>query len=108
MGELKYLNKYLFRYRYRLALGAVFVIISNYFGVIPAKIIRRAFDLVNENITLYKLFSGFSNQDSIYQIFGKTMLIFGASVLLMAILRGIFLFLCVKPLLLFHVILNMI
>lgn len=92
MGELKYLNKYLFRYRYRLALGAVFVIISNYFGVIPAKIIRRAFDLVNENITLYKLFSGFSNQDSIYQIFGKTMLIFGASVLLMAILRGIFLF----------------
>lgn len=92
MGELKYLNKYLFRYRYRLALGAIFVIISNYFGVIPAKIIRRAFDLVNENITLYKLFSGFSNQDSIYQIFGKTMLIFGASVLLMAILRGIFLF----------------
>ncbi|POY36116.1 ABC transporter [Solitalea longa] len=92
MGELKYLNKYLFKYRYRLILGIVFVIISNYFGVIPAKIIRRAFDLVNENITLYKLFSGFNSQDTIYSIFGKTMLIFGLSVLLTAILRGVFLF----------------
>ncbi|MCO4291485.1 ABC transporter ATP-binding protein/permease [Solitalea sp. MAHUQ-68] len=92
MGELSYLNKYFLKYRYRLILGIVFVVISNYFGVIPAKIIRRAFDLVNENITLYKLFSGFSSHDSIYAIFGKTMLIFGLSVLLMAILRGIFLF----------------
>ncbi|UKJ06441.1 ABC transporter ATP-binding protein [Solitalea lacus] len=92
MGELKYLNKYLFRYRYRLLLGISFVIISNFFGVIPARIIRRAFDLVNENITLYKLFSGFNSQESIYSVFGKTMLIFGLTLLLMAILRGIFLF----------------
>ena len=92
MKELKYLNKYFYKYRYRLVLGFIFVTISNFFGVIPAKIIRIAFNLVSENITLYKLYADFGSQKSIYSIFSKTVLIFGLAVLLMALLRGVFLF----------------
>ncbi|SMO67514.1 ABC transporter ATP-binding protein [Solitalea koreensis] len=92
MKELKHLNKYFYKYRYRLVLGFIFVTISNFFGVIPAKIIRIAFNLVSENITLYKLYADFGSQKGIYSIFSKTVLIFGLTVLLMALLRGVFLF----------------
>src|SRR3546814_7785600 len=39
-----------------------------------------------------QLFSGFQLQPSAYSIFGTVVLLFGALVLLMALLRGIFLF----------------
>src|SRR3546814_7974359 len=51
-----------------------------------------AFDLVNENIVIILFFSGFQLQPSSYSIFGTVLLLFGALVLLMALLRGIFLF----------------
>src|SRR5690606_26518639 len=81
------------KYKWRLIPGVIFVIISNYFGILPAKVIREAFDLVKENIDLYKLYNGFDNQQSIYSIFGKSLLYFGALVLVLALIRGIFLFL---------------
>lgn len=93
MRDLAYLNKYFFKYKWRLIPGVLFVIISNYFGILPAKVIREAFDLVKENIDLYKLYDGFDKQQSIYETFGKSLLYFGAIVLLLALLRGIFLFL---------------
>lgn len=92
MRELSYLNKFLFKYRYRLLLGLVFVTISNIFGVLPAQIIRISFDLVNDNINYYKLFDGFDLQTSTYTVFGNVVLLFGALVLLTALIRGIFLF----------------
>ena len=93
MKDLAYLNKYFLKYKWRLIPGVIFVIISNYFGILPAKVIREAFDLVKENIDLYKLYNGFDNQQSIYSIFGKSLLYFGALVLVLALIRGIFLFL---------------
>ncbi|MCA5005843.1 ABC transporter ATP-binding protein [Sphingobacterium bovistauri] len=93
MKDLAYLNKYFIKYKWRLIPGVIFVIISNYFGILPAKVIREAFDLVKENIDLYKLYDGFENQQSIYDAFGKSLLYFGGIVLLLALLRGIFLFL---------------
>lgn len=93
MKDLAYLNKYFLKYKWRLIPGVIFVIISNYFGILPAKVIREAFDLVKENIDLYKLYNGFDNQQSIYDLFGKSLLYFGAIVLILALLRGIFLFL---------------
>src|SRR3546814_147129 len=92
MNSLAHLNKYLFKYRFRLILGTIFVVVSNFFAVVPAQIIRMAFDLVNENIAIMQLFSGFQLQPSAYSIFGTVVLLFGALVLLMALLRGIFLF----------------
>ena len=46
MKSLKYLNKYLWKYRYRFILGILFVAISNVFAIYPAQIIREAFDAV--------------------------------------------------------------
>lgn len=92
MKELAYLNKFFYKYRWRLLPGVIFVVISNIFGVVPAQVIRLAFDLVTENIAIYRLFDGFARQGIIKEIFGQSLLLFGAMVLLLAILRGIFLF----------------
>lgn len=93
MKELQYLNKYLFKYKYHLILGTVFIIISNIFAIFPAQIVRYAFNLIQENIALYKLFSGFENQAIIYKAFGSSIFFYGTIILLMALLRGVFLFL---------------
>jgi ATP-binding cassette subfamily B multidrug efflux pump len=93
MKSLAYLNKFFYKYRWRLIPGVLFVIISNLFGVLTASVIRIAFDLVNENISLYRLFSGYNRQLIIYEIFGYSMLLFGGIVLALALIRGLFLFL---------------
>ncbi|HMR19223.1 MAG TPA: ABC transporter ATP-binding protein [Sphingobacterium sp.] len=93
MKELTYLNKYFYKYKWGLIPGVIFVVISNYFGILPAKVIREAFDLVKENIDLFRLYDGFERQELIYQIFGSSLLLFGALVLILALIRGIFLFL---------------
>ena len=92
MKELAYLNKFLYKYRWSLVPGVFFVIISNLFGVLPARVIRLAFDLVNENISIFRLFDGFERQSQVYEIFNYCLLLFGVIVLLLALLRGIFLF----------------
>ncbi len=92
MKELAYLNKFFYKYRWRFLPGVLFVIISNVFGVLPAQVIQIAFDLVSENITVYRLFNGFDRQSVINEIFGHTLMLFGIIVLVLALLRGIFLF----------------
>ena len=92
MKDLAYLNKFLIKYRWRLIPGILFVVISNIFGVLPAKIIQIAFNLVTENISVYQLFSGFERQSVIYEIFGYSLFLFGTLVLVLALLRGLFLF----------------
>ena len=92
MKELAYLNKYFWKYRWQLIPGVLFVIISNIFSVLPAPVIRLSFDLVTENIRFYHLYNGFERQSMIYQLLGESLLLFGLIVLLMAMLRGIFLF----------------
>jgi ATP-binding cassette subfamily B multidrug efflux pump len=92
MKDLAYLNKFFYKYRWRLVPGVLFVIISNIFGVLPAQVIRVAFDLVTENIGVYQLFSGFNRQYIIYDIFGSSLMLFGVLVLVLALLRGLFLF----------------
>lgn len=92
MKHLAYLNKFFYKYRWRLIPGVIFVIISNIFGVLPAQIVRIAFNLVTENIGIYQLFDGFDKQQVIYGIFGSSLLLFGVLVLTLSLLRGLFLF----------------
>lgn len=93
MKELSYLNKYLLRYKYRLLLGLLFIIISNVFAIIPAQIVRRSINLVEENIALFRMYEGLSLQDMIYDIFAGSILIYGVAILAMALLKGFFTFL---------------
>ncbi|MFN8407041.1 MAG: ABC transporter ATP-binding protein [Sphingobacteriaceae bacterium] len=92
MKELGYLNKFLYKYRGQLIPGILFVIISNLFGVLPAQVVRTTFNLIEENISIYKLFNGFERQQIIYNLFGYSLLLFGITILLLALLRGLFLF----------------
>ncbi len=92
MKELAYLNKFFYKYRWRFLPGVFFVIVSNLFGVLPAQVIRIAFDLVSENIALYRLYNGFERQGMVADLFGQSLLLFGLIVLALALLRGLFLF----------------
>ncbi|MVN92314.1 ABC transporter ATP-binding protein [Mucilaginibacter aquatilis] len=92
MKSLAYLNKFFYKYRWRLVPGVLFVIISNIFGVLPAQVIRISFNLVAENIQIYHLYAGFERQYVIYDIFGASLLLFGVLVLALSLLRGLFLF----------------
>lgn len=92
MKELSYLNKYLWKYKYHLALGLLFIIISNIFQIIPAQMVRYALDLVGDNILVYNSFQGVELQDNMYQVFAASILIYALIILLMALLRGVFLF----------------
>ncbi|HYF67359.1 MAG TPA: ABC transporter ATP-binding protein [Ohtaekwangia sp.] len=92
MKELKYLNKYLYKYKWHLVLGTLFIIISNVFQIIPAQVVRHALDLVVDNIQIYESFEGTSLQADFFQIFAFGILIYAALILVMAFLRGLFLY----------------
>ncbi len=93
MKALAHLNKYLVKYKWYLILGTVFTIISNLFGIIPAQLVRYALDLVKDTLDVYFLFEGSSVQSNLYDVFAFSILLFGILILVMALLKGVFLFL---------------
>ncbi|PWJ58272.1 ATP-binding cassette subfamily B protein [Dyadobacter jejuensis] len=93
MKALKYLNKYLWKYKWYLILGTIFTIISNLFGILPAQLVRYALDLVIETLDVYYLFNDLALQSKMYDIFAFSILLYGLLILAMALLKGIFLFL---------------
>ncbi len=92
MKHLRYLNKYFLKYKWRILPGVLFVIISNIFGVVPAQVIRNAYDLIVENAAIYRLYEGFDRQAIVYDIFSYSLFFFGALILFLYLLRGLFLF----------------
>lgn len=92
MKELRYLNKYLLKYKWHLILGLVFVIISNVFQIIPAQMVRHSIDLVTDNIQVYRSFSDTSSQENFMGVFAKGILLYAVLILTMALLRGLFLY----------------
>lgn len=73
-------------------LGILFVTISNLFGIIPAQLIRNAINVVADNLHIYSQFRGFESEKQVYKLITHSILIFGLLVLLMAFLKGIFMF----------------
>ncbi len=93
MKELAYLNKYFWKYKHLLAFGILFTVISVLFQIIPAQLVRYAFDSVSDMIRIYPLYEGFENQqDSLYELFAFSVLMYGVLIVLMALIRGVFLF----------------
>lgn len=93
MKELRYLNKYLYKYRKLLILGLLWVIISNVFQILPAQMVRYSIDLVMDNIRIYRSFDNSLSQQNFFNIFAKGILIYALLILGMALLRGFFLYL---------------
>jgi len=87
MKSLAYLNKFLYKYRWRLIPGILFVVISNIFQVLTASVIRNAVDVVTGNKSLDHF-----NQSSFYRLLGHSTLLFGSLILVLYLLRGVFLF----------------
>lgn len=93
MKSLKHLNKYLFKYKYRLLLGTIFIVLSNIFALYPAQIIRETFNLVETKLSGKTIESTSFIGDYFHTLtFGKAILAFGIVVFLLAIIKGIFMF----------------
>lgn len=92
MKELRYLNKYLWKYRALLGWGLLFVIISNIFQIYPAQMVRHAIDLVVDNLKLYRALQGTAGQDTLLSTFSKSIFFYVSLILIMALLRGLFLY----------------
>jgi ATP-binding cassette subfamily B multidrug efflux pump len=92
MKELKYLNKYLLKYKWHLVLGTVFVIISNLFQIIPAQLVRSSLDLVADDILVYQSLNGLQAQRDFFSVFARSILLYAGLIVLMAFLRGVFLY----------------
>jgi ATP-binding cassette, subfamily B, multidrug efflux pump len=90
---LAHLNKYFAKYKWYLILGTIFTILSNLFGIIPAQLVRYALDLVGETLDVYFLFNGSAVQSKMYDVFTFSILFYGLLILVMALLKGFFLFL---------------
>jgi ATP-binding cassette subfamily B protein len=92
MKELKYLNKYLVKYKWHLVFGTLFVIISNAFQIFPAQLVRHSIDLVVDNIQIYGTLNKLDLQQNYFQVFAFGILVCAALILVMALLRGVFLY----------------
>lgn len=92
MKELRYLNKYLLKYKWHLIFGTVFVIISNAFQIIPAQLVRHSIDLVVDNIQVHGAFKNLALQDDFFRVFAFGIVVYAGLILVMALLRGVFLY----------------
>lgn len=105
MKHLKALNKYFWRYRVRLGGGILFVFLSNYFNVLSPQVTGYVIDFVQRSLHLpgYKApdrkpeYDTLVNKLSDYMegvsSTGKVVALCGITILLLALLRGFFLFL---------------
>ncbi|MES2690385.1 MAG: ABC transporter ATP-binding protein [Bacteroidota bacterium] len=93
MKALKHLNKYFYKYRYRLIIGMLFVIASNLFSAFPAKAVSLAIDLVVENLNIYRLYEGTALKDELVKKVSGVVLFFALMVIVFAMIRGLFMYL---------------
>ncbi|HAS36556.1 MAG TPA: ABC transporter [Flavobacteriales bacterium] len=93
MKSLAYLNKYLFKYKWRLLAGILFVGISNLFAIFPVQLIRNAFDVVGDNIPVRRILSGTSLQAPLQEELSWVLLTLAGFILALYFMKGVFLFL---------------
>jgi len=90
--DLKHLNKYLLKYKFHLIFGALFIIIGNFFAIVPAVIVRYAFVILQRSYGIFSSFEGFDLQNDTVSIIGSSIIILAILILVSALLRGVFLF----------------
>ena len=93
MRELSHLNKYLKKYKHYIFLGTLFTILTNFFQIVPAQMVRYALDLVVDNVSLYEQLEGFDLQSNVLKSFTGSILVYALVILVLALTRGLFLFL---------------
>jgi ATP-binding cassette subfamily B protein len=101
MKHLKALNLYFWKYRYRLFLGLLFIVISNYFAVLAPQVTGYVFDVVQRSFGIMQKkepaqydwlvtrFIRFAEQHKAISVIAFC----GITILVLALIRGIFMFL---------------
>ncbi len=92
MKNLFTLNKYFVKYKWHLTGGFIFVLGSNYFGILIPQKIREALDLVQDKIVGYK-HAPEALKAGLYQDLGHTLLMFGLIITGFVLLKGILMYL---------------
>jgi ATP-binding cassette subfamily B protein len=75
-----------------LLLGVVFIVISNLFSVVPAKVTSTTIDFVAQNISSYKNIKGTASEENWLNNFSLKFLGFLALIVAFTLLRGVFMF----------------
>lgn len=92
MKHLAYLKKFFWKYRWRFSLGILFVGLANFFRVWQPKVIGQALDTVVERVRFYKEHGGISAHPEAFNELGTQIAWFGAGVIGLALLMGLFMF----------------
>ena len=82
MKSLQYLNKYFFKYRFKILIGFFFIVLANIFALIPAQLIGKSFDLILHNLSLVII-----DNDIYQQLFLYVVLL-----IVVALMKGVFMF----------------
>jgi len=92
MKHLSYLNKFFWKYRWRILLGVVFVLLKNYFAVWQPRVIGDALNTVVREVAAYKAKGGISAHPEAMGDLGGQIAWFGAGVIALALLMGVAMF----------------
>jgi ATP-binding cassette subfamily B protein len=119
MGALAHLNQFLWKYKWHLILGTLFIILSNLFKIYSPVLIREALDLVKETMSTYRggdfsnysidlptsvkvaydifgfdenMFTEINDKNDLAKLLGKLSIILAAIYLIVSIISGVFLF----------------
>jgi ATP-binding cassette subfamily B protein len=102
MKHLSSLNKYFWKYRWRLILGILFILISNYFSILAPQITGFVIDAVEKQLPGYSPRKSIHAYDPLVKSivsftndvnFSSLVILCGVTLLALAILRGFFMFL---------------
>jgi len=102
LKHLKALKKYFWKYRVRLGIGILFIIISNYFGVLSPQVTGFVIDFVQQHLPGNHQKPLPPNYDVLVEKFivwlkgikgANVVAICGVTILVLALLRGFFMFL---------------
>jgi ATP-binding cassette subfamily B protein len=104
LRHLRVLNKYFWKYRYRLALGIIFVVTSNYFAILAPQVTGYVFDLLRNYLNagvpsaphqdydwLVNLIIGWIGHK--YTSYGNVIALCCITILTLALISGLFMFL---------------
>lgn len=101
MKQLSAVNKYFWKYRKRLFIGILFVIASNYFGVLAPEITGYVVNMVQQHLPGAKVGHSKESYNTVVDFFvgwvekldfANLVLICSLTILVLALLRGIFMF----------------
>ena len=92
MNHLLYLKKHLWKYRWRMLLGVVFVGLSNWFSVWQPQVVRQALDTVIDATKYYREHGGLASHPEALKEVSTQVAWFGVKVIVLALLMGVFMF----------------